>query len=64
LPSYSALDASIAVGNDRWTARLYGRNLNDTLGYQFANGPLGGGLESVSILQPRTIGLSFDVSFK
>jgi len=63
LPSYSAIDASFGIGKDHWKVRLYARNLNDSRGYQTDLGPAGGGLENVSIIQPRTVGLAVDVSY-
>jgi outer membrane receptor protein involved in Fe transport len=67
-PSYTVLDLNASVSNDRWTFRLYGRNLTDERAYlspSAVTDPLSGAPDHVetAILQPRTIGLSADVRF-
>ena len=63
LPAYGALDASIGVGRVRWSARLYLNNVTDKRGYlseRILTFPSTGAAD-LAILQPRTVGLSFDV---
>lgn len=63
LPAYGALDASIEVSRGRWTGRLYVKNVTDKRGYlseTIESFPSSGAADLV-ILQPRTVGLSFDV---
>lgn len=63
LPAYGALDASIGVERGRWSARIYVNNVTDKRGYlseRILNYPSTGATDLV-ILQPRTVGLSFDV---
>jgi len=63
LPAYGALDASIGVGRARWSARLYLNNVTDKRGYlseRILTFPSTGAAD-LAILQPRTVGLSFDV---
>ena len=63
LPAYGALDASIGVSRGRWSGRLYVKNVTDKRGYlseTIESFPSSGAADLV-ILQPRTVGLSFDV---
>jgi outer membrane receptor protein involved in Fe transport len=65
---YRVFDASAAVSDERWTVRLYARNLTDERAYlssSIATEPLSGALDHIeaTILQPRTIGLSVDLRF-
>jgi outer membrane receptor protein involved in Fe transport len=64
LASYSTLDFSAGIARDVWSARLFVRNATDRYAYVFVV-PAGGPGEPSSnvILQPRTIGLSFDVKY-
>jgi iron complex outermembrane recepter protein len=63
LPGYGALDASAGVTDGRWTMRLYAKNLNDARGFQTDLGPASAGQENLSIIQPRTVGLSLEAAF-
>jgi outer membrane receptor protein involved in Fe transport len=63
LGSYQALDASVSLSNQTWTARLYAKNLTDERGYLTDLGGAGPGLENLSIIQPRTIGIAIDTRF-
>ncbi len=64
LASYNTLDFSAGIARDVWSARLFVRNATDRYAYLFVI-PAGGPGEPSSnvILQPRTIGLSFDVKY-
>ena len=65
-PGYAALDLNAAVDNGRYTIRLFVKNLTDTRAY-LTEGALQNGLTGAItqvegvVLQPRTVGLSFDV---
>jgi len=56
LASYDTLDLSLGVRNDRLTVRLYGKNVTNEYAYLRYYAPL------ATVLQPRTVGLSVDVS--
>jgi outer membrane receptor protein involved in Fe transport len=67
LKSYNVLDLNASVSNDRWTVRLYARNLMDERAYtgggvstDILNNPLE--IQAI-VLQPRTIGVSVDLNF-
>jgi outer membrane receptor protein involved in Fe transport len=57
LPAYHAIDASVGVMNRHLTVAMYARNLTNEEAY------LSGGTLNVTLLQPRTVGLSVDVQF-
>jgi outer membrane receptor protein involved in Fe transport len=67
LPSYTALDLAADVTRGSWTLRLFARNVTDRRAY------IGGGLGvdadnvpygiDLNALQPRTVGISFDIGF-
>jgi len=65
--SYSALDLSAGLSSDRWTLRLYARNVTDEqaeLNNSVVSNALGQDQFIVGTpVQPRTIGLSLDVTF-
>jgi outer membrane receptor protein involved in Fe transport len=66
--SYTAIDLNADVSNDRWTVRLYIRNLADKRIYtSLAALPNAATGEVVKVngvpLQPRTIGIGFDAKF-
>lgn len=63
LGHYSVLDANVGVGNNRWTARLYAKNLFDERGFSTDGGFAGDGLRNLTIIQPRTIGVALDTRF-
>jgi iron complex outermembrane recepter protein len=56
---YDLVDASAAIENERWTVRLFARNLLDERAYINGSG-LG---NYFTIIPPRTIGLSLDARF-
>ncbi|TRO95760.1 TonB-dependent receptor [Glycocaulis profundi] len=67
LDSYYSLDLNAEISNGRWALRAYARNLTDEDTYLNA-GRINDGLGQPShiqatALQPRTFGLSLDVSF-
>jgi iron complex outermembrane receptor protein len=66
LPSYTTVDIRGSVAFGHATARLFVRNLFDERGQLSADTltvvPFGGPVQ-VSIMQPRTIGMSVDVNF-
>ena len=68
IPSYTALDLNASVTlNERYTIRLYARNVTDEDG-PIARSQINDGLNQPSFitvvpLQPRTIGLALDVAF-
>jgi iron complex outermembrane receptor protein len=67
LPSYEVVDLNAELARDRWTLRLFVRNLLDERAYT-GGGTTVNGLNipifiNVIPLQPRTIGLSLDVAF-
>jgi hypothetical protein len=56
------------VSNNRWTVRLFAKNLTNErayLGYAVLTNGLTGQTEQLlgAVLQPRTIGLAVDVAF-
>lgn len=61
-PSFGALDLNAFVSNNRYTVRLYAKNISDTRSYNTyatINGPQ---IEGI-LIQPRTIGVSLDAKF-
>lgn len=68
LPAYGAVDLSAAVSNDRYTVRLFAKNIADKRAFAtygvFPN-PLTGGIADLagSVIQPREVGLSLDARF-
>jgi iron complex outermembrane recepter protein len=65
LPSYTSVDLRGAVAFGSANLRLYVRNLLDKRGQLSADTTLiqAGGPAMVSILQPRTIGMTLDFKF-
>jgi len=68
LKSYAAADLNADVSNDRWTIRLYVKNLTDKRVYTNASALINAADGSISQvravpLTPRTIGIGFDLSF-
>ncbi len=65
LPSYGALDASGGLDNERWNIRLFIKNVTDRRGYLSETNlsTPSTGTADIVILQPRTVGVSFDVAF-
>jgi iron complex outermembrane recepter protein len=64
LPAYCALDASGGLANSRWNIRLFVKNVTDKRAYlSEANlSTPSSGTADIVILQPRTVGVSFDVA--
>lgn len=65
-PSYTTLDLRAGFETGRWTVELYGRNLTDEPGILSLSGfgpGVPGGAAQVSIIRPRTIGLTVGVDF-
>jgi iron complex outermembrane receptor protein len=65
-PAYQALDLNMDVSNDRYTVRLFAKNLSDERGYltdTSITSALTGQSVQVegAIIQPRTIGMAIDV---
>jgi iron complex outermembrane recepter protein len=64
LAAYNTLDLSAGVSRDKWSARLFARNVTNKYVYTFVLPPGGPDTPSSNvILPPRTIGLSVDVTF-
>jgi iron complex outermembrane recepter protein len=68
LGSYGALDLNAAISNDRWTIRLFAKNVTDKRTYISASPVQSAATGDVPqyeavVLQPRTIGLSFDARY-
>jgi len=66
--SYSVIDLNGDVSNDRWTVRLYIKNLADKRAYtnlsSLPNAATGEIMKINAVpLQPRTIGIGFDAKF-
>ncbi len=64
---YTALDLTAAVSSDRWSVRLFARNVTDERA-DLSNGLVSNALNQPQFvtavpLQPRTIGLALDVTF-
>jgi iron complex outermembrane recepter protein len=62
LPSYNTLAARLGVANDRYRVTLYGKNLTDSRGITNYEG-VQSAYQSVSYIQPRTIGVTLDAKF-
>ena len=68
LKSYAAADLNADLSNDRWTIRLFVKNLTDKRVYTNATAIINAADGSISQvravpLTPRTIGVGFDLSF-
>lgn len=61
LPSYQVIDLRTGIADDRWKIMLYAKNVGDSHG--LVDNYLLGPFTSVSIIQPRTFGISIDRSF-
>jgi iron complex outermembrane recepter protein len=66
--SYTAIDLNADVSNDRWTVRLFIKNLADKRVYTSLSALTNAGTGEISQvrgvpLQPRTIGIGFDAKF-
>lgn len=62
LPSYDSVDLRVGLSDDRFTLMLFAKNIGDARG-QSADVNLGMGTTSVSVIQPRTFGLSLAANF-
>jgi outer membrane receptor protein involved in Fe transport len=68
LPSYSVLDLNASIAKGPLTLRAFARNVTDQRGW--LNAAFGTGAPSapeqstVTIIQPRTIGVGFDYAFQ
>lgn len=68
LKAYGVLDLNAEVANDRWTFRLYARNLTNKLVYINENPVVNGGTGVMTEihgvpLEPRVIGFGIDAAF-
>lgn len=61
-PGYGALDLNAGVQNDRYSLRLFAKNITDTYSYSNFNTLGGPQIEGV-LIQPRTVGISVDAKF-
>ena len=60
-PAYTTYDASIGVGKDAWTAKVYAQNLTNVLASTFTSNSQFALQET--ILRPRVLGLQFGYKF-
>jgi outer membrane receptor protein involved in Fe transport len=60
-PAYTTYDASIGVGKDAWTAKVYAQNLTNELASTFTSNSQFALQET--ILRPRVLGLQFGYKF-
>ncbi|WP_162256442.1 TonB-dependent receptor [Sphingomonas sp. Root710] len=68
LPGYAALDLNASVTDGRYTVRLFAKNVTDKRAYSsysVLNNQATGAVTQINaaIIQPRTIGVSFDAKF-
>jgi iron complex outermembrane recepter protein len=68
LPGYGAVDLQASVSNDRYTIRLFAKNLTDRRAYLTYNPQVNQAFGNISqieaaVLQPRVIGVSLDMKF-
>jgi len=61
LPSYQVFDLRLGVRSDRLSFSTYVKNVGDARGQ--VNGILFGAVEEVSMIQPRTVGVSISTEF-
>jgi outer membrane receptor protein involved in Fe transport len=62
MDAYGIIDLSASLSNDRWTARLYVRNLADERAYVSPTRVSPTVFES-AVTRPRTIGVSIDFAY-
>jgi len=62
LPSYDTVDLRAGISDDRWKFAIYAKNIGDDRGLS-SDVNLGVGLTSVSVMQPRTFGVSLAARF-
>lgn len=63
LDAYSLVDAYAAAAFERFKVRLFARNLLDERAYSSVLGGGGPGAVQLTLVQPRTIGVSVDLTF-
>ena len=64
LPVYNTLQLRIGLDNDRYSAQLYGNNINNARGIQDYSSEGGANQTgTASFIQPRTIGIELGVKF-
>ena len=67
LDSYAALDLNADISNDRWTVRVFAKNVTDERAYQNIDAfqTLFGTIDHLQgvPIQPRTIGVEVDLKF-
>jgi len=68
LPGYAALDLNASVSDGRYTFRMFAKNVTDERAYSslsLLNNQATGAVTQINatIIQPRTIGVAFDVKF-
>ena len=64
LPSYNSVEARIGLENDHYRVMVYGKNLGDSRGitsYQSGGAP--GLAGEITVIQPRTIGVTLSAKF-
>ncbi len=62
LPSYNTTDLRLGVKSGRYTVTLYGKNLSDSRGITNFEGA-GAPYTTVTVIQPRTVGLTLNAKF-
>ena len=60
---YAQVNARIGVKTERWGAYLFVNNLFDTIARTAAGNVLGGSIETVTTIAPRTIGINLTTAF-
>ena len=63
LGDYTVVDLNVGVTSDRWTMRLFGKNLTDERALLSTRTAGAGGILYATVLQPRTIGVALDLNF-
>ena len=68
LPGYGALDLQASVSDDRYTIRLFAKNVTDRRAYLTYNPQVNQAFGNITqieaaVLQPRVVGVSLDVKF-
>jgi iron complex outermembrane recepter protein len=64
LPSYNTTAVRLGLENDRYRVMLYGKNLSDARGItDYTSAPGGSPYSTISVIQPRTVGLALSAKF-
>jgi outer membrane receptor protein involved in Fe transport len=64
LPSYNTTAVRLGLDNDRYRVMLYGKNLSDARGItDYASTSGGSPYNTISVIQPRTIGVTLSAKF-